>query len=86
VQKQGILPLWFVNEADYTKISAMDDVETAGLANILNGDLHAQVTLHVTKSSGETVDIPTKHTLSSDQVDWIASGSALNSIRAKFAK
>jgi homoaconitase len=79
------LPLWFANEADYSKISAMDDVETVGLANILNGDLNAQVTLRVTKSSGETVEIPTKHTLSSDQVDWIASGSALNSIRAKFA-
>lgn len=86
LQKQGILPLWFVDEADYSKISAMDEVETVGLAKILDGDLNAQVTLRVTKSSGETVDIPTKHTLSSDQVDWIAQGSALNSIRAKFAK
>jgi homoaconitase len=80
IQKQGILPLWFVDEADYSRISAMDDVETVGLANILNGDLDAQVTLRVTKSTGETIEIPTKHTLSADQVSWIKHGSALNYI------
>jgi aconitase A len=69
-----------VDEADYSRISAMDDVETVGLAKILQGDLNAQVTLRVTKASGEVLEIPTSHTLSADQVSWIKHGSALNYI------
>jgi homoaconitase len=76
------LPVWLQSESDYTLISAGDDVETVGLAKILQGDLDAQVSLRVTKASGEVLEIPTKHTLSSDQVDWLRAGSALNHIAA----
>lgn len=58
----------------------MDEVETIGFGKILAGDLNAQVTLRVTKPSGEVLEIPTKQTLSADQVEWIRAGSALNQI------
>ncbi|GHJ88619.1 hypothetical protein NliqN6_5021 [Naganishia liquefaciens] len=80
LKKQAILPLWLSDKADYAKISAMDTVETEGLANLLNGDVNAQVTLKVTKPSGEVERIPTRHTLSADQVNWLRAGSALNYI------
>ncbi len=49
---------------------------------MLRGDAHAQVTLKVTKPSGETFDVATRHTLADDQVEWIKAGSALNYIAA----
>jgi homoaconitase len=85
LKKQGLLPVWFENKADYEKISAMDTVETENLAKLLNGDVQAQVTLKVTKPSGEVLRIPTKHTMSVDQVNWLRAGSALNFI-AQSAK
>jgi hypothetical protein len=81
-QKQGILPLWFHDKADYARISSQDTVETVGLDAVLRGDRTAQVSLKVTKPSGESFTIPTRHTLADDQVDWIKAGSALNHIAA----
>lgn len=59
-------------------------VETNGLADLLNGNEDAQITVRVTKRNGETFDIPTRHTLSSDQLKWLRAGSALNHIRSKI--
>ncbi|KZT58403.1 aconitate hydratase [Calocera cornea HHB12733] len=82
LKKQGVLPLWFVDKEDYTKIGAGDQVNTIGLDKVIAGDPSAQVTLEVTKrDSGELFQIPTKHTLSEDQIAWLKSGSALNYIR-----
>ncbi|KAJ9097620.1 hypothetical protein QFC21_004656 [Naganishia friedmannii] len=85
LKKQGVLPVWFADKADYTKISAMDTVETEGLETLLGGDVNAQVTLRVTKPSGEVLRVPTKHTMSVDQLNWLRAGSALNFI-AQSAK
>ena len=77
LKKQGILPLWFADKADYSKVSAHDKIETVGLQALLeNGE--GEVSLRVTKPNGEVVDIPTKHTMSKDQLDWLRAGSALN--------
>lgn len=40
--------------------------------------------MRVTKRSGETFEIPTRHTMSSDQLKWLRAGSALNYIRSKI--
>ena len=88
-QKQGILPLWFANKADYSKISAHDKVETVGLERLLSGDTtggETQITLKVTKPSGEVVEFPTKHTMSVDQLEWLRAGSALNYIGEQARK
>ncbi|KAI0082197.1 aconitate hydratase [Panus rudis PR-1116 ss-1] len=83
LKKQGILPLWFADKADYSRIGAGDSVETHGLSDLLNGKPDAQITLKVTKRTGETFEIPTKHTMSKDQLKWLRAGSALNHIRSQ---
>ena len=42
-----------------------------------------QVTVEVTKPSGETISFPTNHTFSDDQIEWFKAGSALNIIKAR---
>jgi homoaconitase len=84
LKKQGVLPLWFVDKADYLRIGSGDVVETVGLADLLAGK-DASVSIRVTKRNGEVFDIPTRHTMSSDQLKWLEAGSALNYIRAQMA-
>ncbi|EGN96504.1 hypothetical protein SERLA73DRAFT_111092 [Serpula lacrymans var. lacrymans S7.3] len=84
LKKQGILPLWFVDKADYARIGSGDALETTGLADLINGNQSATVALKVTKRSGEIFEIPTRHTMSSDQVKWLRAGSALNHIRSQM--
>lgn len=85
LKKQGILPLWFADKADYAKISAGDKVQTEGLQALLEGK-DAQVSLKVTKPSGEVLSIPTTHTMSADQLEWLRAGSALNFIGEQARK
>ncbi|KAK7694482.1 hypothetical protein QCA50_001668 [Cerrena zonata] len=84
LKKQGVLPLWFADKADYARIGSGDIVETEGLTDLLNGKEDATVTLKVTKLNGETFDISTKHTMSKDQLKWLRAGSALNHIRSQM--
>jgi len=84
LKKQGVLPLWFVDTSDYSKIGSGDTVETVGLEGLLSGDSPTPIHLRVTKRSGETFEIPTKHTMSADQLNWLRAGSALNYIRSKL--
>ncbi|KAK6906444.1 aconitate hydratase, mitochondrial [Kwoniella mangroviensis CBS 8886] len=84
LKKQGILPLWFVDKSDYSKISSHDKVSTQGLANIMAGTSTSDiVVLRVEKPSGQVVEVKTRHTLSADQIEWLRFGSALNYIGAK---
>jgi homoaconitase len=85
LKKQGVLPLWLEDKADYAKIDAGDKVQTVGLKNLLDGK-DAQVSLKVTKPSGETLTIPTTHTMSADQLNWLRAGSALNYIGEQARK
>ncbi|KDN49497.1 hypothetical protein RSAG8_02199, partial [Rhizoctonia solani AG-8 WAC10335] len=82
LKKQGVLPLWFADKADYGKIKSGDRVETVGLAQMIAGQPGGQVTLRVTpRDGGAPFDIATKHTMSVDQLKWLQAGSALNHIR-----
>ena len=79
LKKQGMVPLTFANEADYNKIEACDEVSTVGLYDVLTNGGAGEVALKVVKkNSGETFEIPVKHTLSKDQCGFILAGSALN--------
>ncbi|KAL6942794.1 aconitate hydratase [Hanseniaspora osmophila] len=82
LKKQGMLPLTFANEQDYDKIAAGDVMETVGLVELVakKGDNGGFLDVKVTKPSGETFIIKTKHTMSKDQVDFFNSGSAINYI------
>ncbi|KAI0670073.1 aconitate hydratase [Trametes maxima] len=87
LKKQGILPLWFVDKADYGRIGSGDVVETLRLADLLEGrdTSDRAIRLRVTTRGGETFEVPTRHTMSADQLKWLRAGSALNHIRAQIA-
>ncbi|KAJ3821575.1 aconitate hydratase [Lentinula raphanica] len=84
LKKQGVLPLWFADKADYSRISSGDVIETVGLADLLEGRPDTTIHLRVTTRSGETFQIPTKQTMSTDQLKWLRAGSALNYIRSQM--
>jgi len=84
LKKQGILPLWFVDKADYSRIGSGDVLETSGLSELLKGIPNAELRVKVTKLNGQVFEIPTKHTMSEDQVRWLEAGSALNFIRSQM--
>lgn len=91
LKKQGIVPLTFVDPADYARIDACDEVETVGLYDLLKRGCresltgkNSVVTLRVKKAkTAEKLDILTKHTLSADQCEYILAGSALNLLAKK---
>ncbi|PRP76623.1 aconitate hydratase, partial [Planoprotostelium fungivorum] len=80
LKKQGMLPLTFVNKADYEKISGDDRVSILGLDTFAPG---SQITLRVHKGQGN-VDIPLKHTFNEGQIQWFKKGSALNAIKEEI--
>ncbi|KAI5991610.1 aconitate hydratase [Pisolithus albus] len=82
LKKQGVLPLWFADAADYSRVGSGDTVETVSVAALLGGDPNAAIKLRVLKRSGEVIEMPVKHTMSADQVNWFRAGSALNYIRS----
>jgi homoaconitase len=84
LKKQGVLPLWFLDKADYSKIGSGDVLETIGLSDVFEGKRDACVKVRVTKLDGTTFEIVTKHTMSADQLKWLKGGSALNYIRSKY--
>ncbi|SCV00835.1 LAMI_0G07602g1_1 [Lachancea mirantina] len=82
LKKQGMLPLTFAEESDYDKISSGDVLETVGLKDLIakGGDNGGYLDVKVTKPSGETFAIKTKHTMSKDQIEFFKAGSAINYI------
>ncbi len=84
-QKQGVLPLWFADKADYLRIGAGDFIETEGLTDLLEGNPDATIAIKVIKPDGEVLHIATKHTMSADQTKWLRAGSALNYIRSQLS-
>ncbi|KAH7883782.1 aconitase family-domain-containing protein [Phlebopus sp. FC_14] len=86
LKKQGVLPLWFSDKADYSRIGSGDVVETIGLADLLNGDQGAEIRLRVVKRNGDSFEVATRHSMSTDQLNWFKAGSALNFIRSQLAQ
>lgn len=82
LKKQGMLPLTFADESDYDGISSGDVIETVNLADMIAkyGDNGGTLDVKVTKRSGESFIIKTKHTMSKDQVEFFKAGSAINYI------
>ncbi|KAI6031919.1 aconitate hydratase, partial [Pisolithus microcarpus] len=71
-------------KADYSRVGSGDTVETVGVAALLGGDPNAAIKLRVLKRSGEVIELPVKHTMSTDQLNWFQAGSALNYIRSQL--
>ncbi|MBN93310.1 MAG: hypothetical protein CL928_04450 [Deltaproteobacteria bacterium] len=80
LKKQGVLPLTFVDPADYDRVQEDDRVAIRGLTELAPG---SRVTLQLTHSDGSTESFETAHTMNQEQIDWFRAGSALNCIRAE---
>jgi aconitate hydratase len=79
LKKQGMLPLTFVDESDYDRISPEDRISLLDLQNLGPG---SKVRMRVT---GENTDwtCELEHTFSDEQVHYFKHGSALNYMGAK---
>jgi aconitate hydratase len=78
LKKQGVLPLMFVNAADYDKVRETDRVSVKGLAHLAPAK-NLEAVLHHDDGSSDTVTL--KHSLSAEQIEWFKAGSALNVLR-----
>jgi len=78
LKKQGVLPLAFVNPADYDKAQEDDKISILGLAELAPGKDLTAVFKH--KDGGED-KVQLRHTMNADQVKWFKAGSALNLMR-----
>jgi len=82
LKKQGVVPLTFVDPADYDKVRENDRVAVRGLTTLAPG---STVTIELTHDDGTVESFATKHSLNADQIDWFEAGSALNHIRMGLA-
>ncbi len=80
LKKQGMVPLTFVNPADYDRIEEDDRISVRGLKSLSPGNT---VEVNAQKPNGDTFSFETTHTFSEEQLKWFISGSALNVIRAQ---
>ncbi len=78
LKKQGILPLLFIDSADYEKIQEHDIIDVSGVSTITPNSI-VSVTLHHTDGSSELIE--TRHTMNNAQIEWFKNGSALNVIK-----
>jgi aconitate hydratase len=78
LKKQGVLPLTFVDPADYQKVREDDRVSVLGLAG-LAPDQELRVAL--THNDGTRDEFAVRHTLNPDQIGWFKAGSALNVLK-----
>jgi aconitate hydratase len=79
LKKQGVLPLTFVNEADYNLIEQGDIIDLVGLTNLNPGSHVKAIVRH---TDGSSLEIDLQHSLNKEQLVWFRNGSALNTIRA----
>ena len=78
LKKQGVLPLVFVDPADYEKIRVDDRVAVRGLTGLAPG---RPVTIELRHTDGTTERFEAKHSLNDEQIEWFRAGSALNVLR-----
>ncbi len=83
LKKQGILPLTFVNSADYDRVHEDDRITILDLDGLAPGKKVSAV-LHHTDGTRETIELG--HTLSREQLTWFRAGSALNLLREREEK
>lgn len=78
LKKQGLLPLTFVNPADYDKIKPDDKISILGLTNFTPGK---PLTGQIKHKDGKTEEITLNHTFNELQITWFRAGSALNRMK-----
>lgn len=79
LKKQGMLPLTFVNPADYDKIRE-DDVVDIDVSDLAPG---SQVKMRIIHTDGSSEEVMLNHTMNAQQIEWFNHGSALNLMAKK---
>ena len=79
LKKQGILPLTFVDPADYDRVQEKDRI-SIDVSDLRKGK---DVTVTLRHEDGSEESFEAKHSMSDEQVKWFWAGSALNLIRQK---
>jgi aconitate hydratase len=77
LKKQGMLPLTFVNPADYDKIQEEDKLSIIGLKKLKP---ERRLTLIIKHKNGTEDKAILNHTMNNAQIKWFKAGSALNLI------
>ena len=77
LKKQGILPLTFVEPADYEKIKSEDRVAISGIVDLASA---STLTVTLTHADGSSESFPVRHSMSAQQIGWFKAGAALNMI------
>ena len=80
LKKQGVLPLTFVDPADYDLVREDDHVSLVGLADLAPG---REVTARLHHADGSVKTVRLQHSLNREQIAWFAAGSALNLIASQ---
>ncbi|HLC90773.1 MAG TPA: aconitate hydratase [Candidatus Nanoarchaeia archaeon] len=88
LKRQGILPLWFVDKADYEKILeddliTIDDIPLEAGNGLYSLKLGNDIYLHVQHVDGSIEAIPCRHTFSAEERAWFTAGSALEYLKQK---
>jgi len=83
LKKQGILPLWFKDKADYDLFQETDRVTIEGVAGLAPGQ---EVTLTVRHENNTTAKVACTHTLNQTEIAWFHAGSALNYLKQQQEK
>jgi aconitate hydratase len=80
LKKQGVLPLTFVDPADYDKVRETDRISVQGLADLSPGST-LTVVLHHDDGTSDSFDA--KHSMNAEQIEWFKAGSALNVLKTQ---
>ncbi|MBI2205398.1 MAG: aconitate hydratase [Candidatus Rokubacteria bacterium] len=75
LKKQGVLPLTFIDPADYERFDQNDHITISGLYALEPGK---PVKVIVKKPDGRVEEIQVRHSLTREQIAWFRAGSALN--------
>ena len=80
----GILPLEFIDIADYDKIEQGDIVDFKNLRKDVEN--RKNITVVVKKENGENVEFETKHTMSDRQINVLLKGGIINEFKDRLEK
>jgi aconitate hydratase len=80
LKKQAVLPLTFVNPADYDKVRETDRISITGLKELAPG---GKLTVILHHEDGSEDSFQVAHSLNSEQIEWFKAGSALNVLKSK---
>ena len=80
LKKQGMLPLTFLDPADYEKVQEDDKVDILGLTELAPG---RNVTVVLKHADGSEDRFEAKHSMTDEQIEWFRAGGALNLIRQR---